>query len=84
MPQVPWDAILQAACLGKMGRKQEAASCLNNLVLSNPGIQTRLKEYISMFLSSDELIDGLYDGLVRAGLEEIKNPALRRDPQGLL
>ena len=70
MHQVPWDALLKASSLSKMDRNEEAAVYIRGLVRSISATGRSVKEYIGVFLFSEELINELYDGLVKAGLED--------------
>ena len=68
MPQLFWDPLLRAAALGRLGREEEGAQALAELLHLRPDFSTSGRFLISCFVKLPTLIDGLLDGLRRASL----------------
>jgi adenylate cyclase len=69
MPQLFWDPLLRAASLGHLGRKEEGAQALAELLSLRPDFPTAGRFLISCFAKFPYLIDGLLKGLRLAGLK---------------
>ena len=63
-----WDDVVQAAMLGKLGRKDEASQHVERVAQDKPDFCSRARELIGRALKIDPLIDDLLDGLRRAGM----------------
>jgi adenylate cyclase len=63
-----WDNVVQAATLGKLGRKDEAQPHVEAALEQKPDLTARARELIRRGLKIDALIDDLIDGLRAAGL----------------
>jgi hypothetical protein len=60
--------VVQAATLGKLGRKDEAQPHVEAALEQKPDLTARARELIRRGLKIDALIDDLIDGLRAAGL----------------
>ena len=69
MPHLFWDPLLRAAALGRLGRKQEGAQALAELLHLRPDFPTAGPFLISCYAKFPYLIDGLLDGLRLVGLK---------------
>ncbi len=69
MPQFFWDPLLRAAAFGQLGRDQEAAQALTELLAVKPDFPSQARFLIGCFAKSPYLVEGLLDGLRLAGLE---------------
>jgi adenylate cyclase len=69
MPQLFWDPLLRAAALGRLGRKEDGARALEELLHLRPDFSTSGRFLISCFAKFPYLIDGLLEGLRLAGLK---------------
>ena len=69
MPQLFWDPLLRAASLGRLGREQEGAQALAELLRLRPDFPTAGPFLISCYAKFPYLMDGLWEGLARAGLK---------------
>lgn len=69
MPQLFWDPLLRAAALSRLGRDQEAAQAMAELLQLRPDFSTRARFLISCYVKFDSLIDAILDGLRQAGLK---------------
>jgi adenylate cyclase len=68
MPHLFWDPLLRAAALGRLGRKEEGAQALAELLTLRPDFPAAGPFLISCYAKFHSLIDGLLDGLRRSGL----------------
>ena len=68
MPQLFWDPLLRAAALGRLGREQEGARALAELLQLRPDFPATGRFLIGCYAKFPNLIDGLLDGLRQAGL----------------
>jgi adenylate cyclase len=68
MPQLFWDPLLRAAVLGRLGRDQEAAQAVAELLQLRPDFPTRGRFLISCYVKFKDLADTFIDGLHKAGL----------------
>jgi adenylate cyclase len=69
MPQFFWDPLLNAAALGQLGRGQEAAQALTELLSIKPDLPSQARFLIGCFAKSPNLVEGLLEGLRLAGLK---------------
>ncbi len=69
---VLWHPLLRAAVLGKLGRTTEARDYLNELLRMRPDFPERPRDIIRLIFVLDEHIDMIWDGLRRAGLDDIQ------------
>jgi adenylate cyclase len=69
MPQFFWDPLLRAAALGQLGRDQEAAQALRELMAVKPDFPSQARFLIGCYAKSPDLFEGLLDGLRLAGLQ---------------
>jgi adenylate cyclase len=69
MPQFFWDTLLRAAALGQLGRNQEAAKAVEELLAVKPDFPSQARFLIGCFAKSPELVEGLLEGLRLAGLK---------------
>lgn len=73
MPELFWDPLLQAAALGQLGRHDEAAHQLQNLLTLRPDFEQRATFFIRCFVLSDTLVQRILEGLSAAGLGSTMN-----------
>ena len=69
MPQFFWDPLLRAAALGQLGRNQEAAQALTQLLAVKPDFPSQARFLIGCYAKSPYLVEGLLEGLRLAGLK---------------
>ena len=69
MPRLFWDPLLRAAALGRLGRVQEGAQALTELLQLRPDFPTAGPFLISCYAKFPHLRDSLWEGLARAGLK---------------
>jgi adenylate cyclase len=69
MPHLFWDPLLRAAALGRLGRKEEGAEALGELLRLRPDFPTAGCFLIGCYARFPSLVDSLLDGLRRAGLK---------------
>ena len=69
MPQLFWDPLLRAAALGRLGREQEGARALAELLHLRPDFPAAGPFLISCYAKFPYLVEGLLDGLRLAGLK---------------
>jgi len=69
MPLLFWDPLLRAAALGRLGRRKEGAQALAELLHLRPEFPAAGPFLIGCYAKFPYLIDGLLDGLRRAGLK---------------
>lgn len=69
MPQLFWDPLLRAAVLGRLERKKEGAQAVAELLHLKPDFVAAGRFLISCFAKFPYLINGLLDGLRKAGLK---------------
>ena len=69
MPQLFWDPLLRAAALGRLGREQEGARALAELLQLRPDFPNAGPFLISCYAKFPYLVEGLLDGLRLAGLK---------------
>lgn len=63
-----WGPLLQAAVLGRLGRTAEARAPASLLLKAVPDFESRARDLTSRPILSEAIVDGLLDGLRRAGL----------------
>jgi adenylate cyclase len=64
-----WRELMLAACLGHLGRFEDAAACAAELLRSKPQFTYRGRRLIAHYIKSDELRATIVDGLRKAGVE---------------
>ncbi len=69
MPLLFWDPLLRAAALGRLGREQEGAQALAELLRLRPDFPSAGRFLISCFAKFPYLIEALLKGLRQAGLK---------------
>jgi adenylate cyclase len=69
VPQLFWDPLLRAAALGRLGREQEGAQALAELLRLRPDFPAAGAFLISCYVKFDYLVAGLLEGLRLAGLK---------------
>jgi adenylate cyclase len=69
MPQFFWDPLLRAAALGQLGRDQEAAKAVEELLAVKPDFPSQARFLIGCYAKSPHLVEGLLEGLHLAGLQ---------------
>jgi adenylate cyclase len=69
MPQFFWDPLMRAAALCQLGRDQEAAQALTQLLAVKPDFPSQARFLVGCFAKSPHLVEGLLDGLRLAGLK---------------
>ena len=65
-----WHPLLRAAVLGKLGRANEAKPFTEELLQIKPDFPQRPREYIRHLFVTDEHVDMIWDGLVKAGIQD--------------
>jgi tetratricopeptide (TPR) repeat protein len=68
IPDVFWDNLIRAACLGQLGRREEAQLELAELLRLCPDFRTRGQKRMQRLLYSEENVAMLMEGLCKAGL----------------
>jgi len=63
-----WGPLLRAAVLGQLGRAAEAQAAAAELLAIVPDFESRAQDLTSRPILSEEIVDGLLDGLRKAGL----------------
>jgi adenylate cyclase len=69
MPQLFWDPLLRAASLGRLGKKEDGAQALAELLSLKPDFPSAGRFLIGCYAKFPYLIDELLDGLRLAGLK---------------
>ncbi len=64
-----WLPMVRAACHGRLGDHRSAQEQLTLLLALRPGFPSRGRRYLSCFLTQDDLVDDLLDGLRLGGLD---------------
>jgi len=70
-----WGPLLEAAVLGRLGRTAEARSAASRLLDLVPDFESRARDLTSRPILSTPIVDGLLDGLRKAGLHLGDKPA---------
>jgi adenylate cyclase len=71
LPDLFWNPLMQAAVLGQLGRITEAQAAFQRLISLKPDFPARARFYISCFLIKDKWVDGILEGLKKAGLKGV-------------
>jgi adenylate cyclase len=71
-----WSPLLYVAILGKLGRRAEAKTHIEELMRLKPDFASRAGEILRRSLKFEGIVDELIDGLRRAGLEIEERRAL--------
>ena len=67
-PKLYLDPMMRAAALGRLGRRDDAKSAIDQLLVLEPEFNQRGRKLVSRYLKVDSLIDKVFDGLRKAGL----------------
>jgi adenylate cyclase len=70
-PELFWDPLVRAVALGRLGRQSEAKTALGQLLTLVPDFSTQGRLLISRYVKVDDLVDGIIDGLRKAGLADL-------------
>ncbi len=70
-PELFWDPVMRAAALGRLGRQSQAKAAVGQLLKLEPDFVTRGRLLISRYVKVDNLVDGIIDGLRKAGLADL-------------
>ena len=62
--------LLRAPVLGKLGRVEDAAAYIDELVKIKPDVLERPREIIRLLFVMDKHVEMIWDGLCEAGLEK--------------
>ncbi|MDJ0957959.1 MAG: hypothetical protein QNI91_13910 [Arenicellales bacterium] len=65
-----WEPIFRAAVLGKLGRADEAKPFIDELLRIKPDFRQRPHEYIRRLFVTDDHVDMIWDGLLKAGIKD--------------
>jgi adenylate cyclase len=68
-PQLFWDSLVRAAALGQLERGCEAKVAVNELLTIKPDFPTCGQKLIGFFVKDPKLVQILFEGLRKAGLE---------------
>ena len=68
-PNFFWRELMLGACLGHLGRVEEATACGTQLLRVKPQFAHRGRRLIAYYVKSDELRDTIVEGLRKAGVE---------------
>ena len=68
-PGILWQPLIRAAALGQLGRGEEARPFLEELLQIKPKFLQRPREYIRPLFVTDEHVEMVWNGLLRAGIE---------------
>jgi len=68
-PNFFWRDLMLAACLGHLGRFEEASASGAELLRAKPQFAYRGRRLVAYYIKSDELRDTIIEGLRRAGIE---------------
>jgi adenylate cyclase len=71
-PEFFWSPVMLAASLGQMGRENEARTEVNKLLKLVPDFAARGRELIRGYVKVDDLVDGVIEGLRKAGLIDLR------------
>jgi len=63
-----WHPIFRAAVLGKLSRVDEAKPFIDELLQIKTDFRQRPREYIRRLFVTDEHVDMIWDGLLKAGI----------------
>ena len=70
-PELYWDPLMRAAALGQMGKENEAKAAVDDLLKLEPNFIDRGRLMINRYVKVDDLIDGITNGLRKAGLADL-------------
>ena len=71
-PELFWDPVMRAAAFGRLGRQSQAKTAVGQLLKLEPDFATRGRLLIGRYVKVDDLVDGIIDGLRKAGLADLK------------
>lgn len=69
MPGLFWPYMLRAACLGQLGRIEEATRNIDQLNALKPDFAQKARSLISRFVKENECVTVILDGLRKAGMQ---------------
>jgi len=69
VPGLFWGPMLRIACLGKLNRKNDATSDIEQLMSLKPDFQQKAKYLVSMFVKEDHIVNEILAGLRLAELK---------------
>ena len=67
-----WHPLLRTAILGKLGRVEEARVYIDDLLQMKPEFPENPREYIRPLFVTDKHVEMIWDGLRKAGIEELR------------
>jgi hypothetical protein len=70
MPELLWDPIDRAAVLGQLGRSSEAKKAVAEILSIVPKFADDPRRFLSCFIFTDDLVDHVLDGLMKAGFRD--------------
>jgi TolB-like protein/class 3 adenylate cyclase/tetratricopeptide (TPR) repeat protein len=70
LPDSFWTSLMYAAIYAQMGRTTEAQSKLAEALRQNPDLAVRPRHYLGNYIFPEEVIEGVMDGLHKAGLPD--------------
>jgi adenylate cyclase len=73
IPAFHFDPLIRAAVLGQLDRQEEAQEVIDELLALVPDFETRGRSLIQRFAYLDEHVNMIWDGLRKAGFENISN-----------
>jgi tetratricopeptide (TPR) repeat protein len=68
-PSVFWRPLMQACCLGQLGRRDEATAAVAEVLRAKPDFPARGRMLIGHYVKFPEAMEPIVDGLRKAGLE---------------
>ena len=68
LPKLFWAPMLRVACLGQLGRHEEAKGDIEQLMLLRPDFAEKAKMLISRYVKEDGLVEQVMNGLRKAGM----------------
>jgi len=70
LPDFFWTPLMYAALYAQMGRTAEAEAQLAEALRQNPDLAVRPRHYLGNYIFPEEVIDGIMNGLRKAGLPD--------------
>ena len=64
-----WQPLVRAATLGQLGRTEQAWAAYSELLSFKPNFDDEAGYFINALLMDKVLIEGLFEGLAKAGLK---------------
>ena len=69
LPDLFWDQLLKASCLGHLGRKTEGQTRIESLVKLKPDFERRGRILIGRYVKFEDIADRIIEGLNAAGMK---------------